>query len=98
MSQPTSGAAASTLQAAPVQQPVVHRVAYFGFNGPIDSGAVTRICGALNTAVNNGYNEIYLAMNSPGGYIPDGIFLYNHIQALPIPVTMHNTGSVSSVA
>lgn len=74
------------------------KTAYLGFCGPIDSASVTKICQMVNTAVNNGFDEIYLNLNSPGGYMGDGIYLYNHFRALPVPVTIHNTGSVSSIA
>lgn len=71
---------------------------YFGFTGAIESGSVARICAALNTAVNNNCAEAYLAFSSLGGYTADGIFLYNYLRALPIPVTIHATGNIASVA
>ena len=74
------------------------KTAYFGFTGPIEPQGVTRLCSALNHAVNNEFDEVYLAFSSSGGYVADGIFLYNHIKALPLRVTIHNTGSVSSIA
>lgn len=74
------------------------RIAYYGFTGAIESGSVTRISAALNHAVNNGYDSVYLAFSSLGGYIADGVYLYNHIRALPIPITIHATGNVASVA
>ena len=74
------------------------KIAYFGFSGLIDSGSVTRIATALNHSVNNKYDGVYLAFSSLGGMIADGVFLYNHIRSLPIPVTIHATGNVASVA
>lgn len=74
------------------------KIVYFGFTGPIESGSVTRICAALNHAINTGAGEIYLTFSSLGGYTADGIFLYNHLRALPIPVTIHATGNIASVA
>lgn len=74
------------------------KIVYFGFSGPIDSGSVTRISSALNHAVNGKYDGVYLAFSSLGGMIADGVFLYNHIRAMPIPVTIHATGNVASVA
>ncbi len=74
------------------------KIAYFGYCGLIDSAGVTRIAGALNTAVNGQYDEVYLCFSSNGGYVGDGVFLYNHIRSLPIPVTVHNTGTVASIA
>lgn len=74
------------------------KIAYFGFTGPIEHGGVTRIAAAMNHAVNNAFDEVVLAMSSGGGYVSDGIYLYNHIKSLPIPVTIYNTGSISSIA
>jgi ATP-dependent Clp protease, protease subunit len=74
------------------------KIAYIGYCGLIDSSGVTRICGALNTAVNNQFDGVYLCLSSNGGYVGDGIFLYNHIRSLPIQITIHNTGTVASIA
>ncbi|SDB31190.1 ATP-dependent Clp protease proteolytic subunit [Bauldia litoralis] len=76
----------------------MNNTAYYGFNGPIDSHSVTRLCATLNHGVNNGAGEIYLTFSSLGGYTADGIYLYNHIRALPVPVTIHATGNIASVA
>jgi ATP-dependent Clp protease protease subunit len=73
-------------------------IAYYGFTGPIDPNSVTRLCAAINHGVNNGASGIYLTFSSLGGYTADGIYLYNHIRAMPIPVTIHATGNVASVA
>ena len=74
------------------------KVAYYGFSGIIDSDSVTRLASAFNAATNSGYDEIYFCMNSLGGYVGDGVFLYNHIRSLPIQVVAHNTGGVHSIA
>jgi ATP-dependent protease ClpP protease subunit len=73
-------------------------IQYFGFAGLIDPTSATRIAAAFNTAVNQGAGGIYLCLSSPGGLVGDGIYLYNHIRALPIPVTVHNIGTVASIA
>src|ERR1700722_4637455 len=74
------------------------KVAYVGYCGLIDSAGVTRVCQNLNGAINQQFDSIYLCISSNGGYIGDGVFLFNHIRALPIPVTIHNTGMVASIA
>jgi ATP-dependent Clp protease protease subunit len=74
------------------------KIAYLGYTGAIDSHGVGRIAGALNNAVNGSFDEAQLSFSSLGGYVSDGIYLYNHIRALPINVVIHNTGSVSSIA
>ena len=73
-------------------------VAYFGFTGPIEPGGVGRLAGALNSAVNSGVTTVHLAFSSNGGYVSDGVYLYNHIRALPLHLVIYNTGSVGSIA
>jgi ATP-dependent Clp protease protease subunit len=73
-------------------------VAYFGFTGPIEPTGVGRLAGALNSAVNGGIERVHLAFSSNGGYVADGIYLYNHIRALPLHLVIYNTGSVGSIA
>ena len=74
------------------------KIAYLGYTGPIDSEGVGRIASAINNAVNNSSDEVHLCFSSLGGYVSDGIFLYNHIRGLPLNVVIHNVGSVSSIA
>ncbi len=73
-------------------------VGYFGFTGMIEPGGVGRIAGALNSAVNSGLEQVQLSFSSNGGYVADGIYLFNHIRALPLHLVIYNTGSVSSIA
>lgn len=74
------------------------KIAYYGFTGQIDPSGVTRISAAFNQAVNRNYDEVHLSFSSVGGYVADGIFLYNHIKGLPIKTVIYNTGSVCSIA
>ena len=73
-------------------------IAWFGFTGMIEPQGVGRLAGALNQAANSGVEEVRLAFSSNGGYVADGVYLYNHIRALPLRVVIYNTGSVSSIA
>ncbi|MHA6299693.1 ATP-dependent Clp protease proteolytic subunit [Devosia sp. CAU 1758] len=73
-------------------------VAFFGYTGPIEPGGVGRLAGALNSAVNEGVERVTLAFSSNGGYVADGVYLYNHIRALPLHLVIYNTGSVGSIA
>jgi ATP-dependent Clp protease protease subunit len=59
---------------------------------------VSRIAAALNVALDRKIDEVQLCISSHGGFVSDGIFLYNHIRGLPLRVVMHNTGSVASIA
>lgn len=71
---------------------------YYGFTGPIDSSNATRIASALNHAANEQYDKVHIAFSSLGGYVADGVFLYNLIRAMPYTTVIHNTGSVASIA
>lgn len=71
---------------------------YFGYTGMIEPSGVGRIAGALNAAVNDGVEEVHLSFSSNGGYVADGVYLHNHIRALPLRLVIYNTGSVSSIA
>ena len=73
-------------------------VAYFGFTGLIEPSGVGRIAAALNSAANAEVGTVHLAFSSNGGYVADGIYLFNHIRALPLHLVVYNTGSVSSIA
>ncbi|HEY1961654.1 MAG TPA: ATP-dependent Clp protease proteolytic subunit [Rhizomicrobium sp.] len=73
-------------------------VCHFGYAGGIDSAGVTRIAAALNSAANAGADEVHFCFSSMGGYVADGIYLYNHIRALPLRLVAYNVGSVSSIA
>ena len=77
---------------------VGRKVAYLGYTGQIDSDGVGRVAAALNRAVNARFDEVQLCFSSLGGYVSDGIYLYNHIRGLPINTVVHNIGSVSSIA
>lgn len=64
----------------------------------IDDDGVTRVSAAFNLAVNEGCDEVHLCFSSLGGYVHSGIYLYNHIRALPLRVVAHNAGTVASIA
>lgn len=87
---------AEPLHAVPEQRPLQTR--HLTYTGGIDAAGVTRIIAALNGAVNDGCVDVHLCFNSLGGYVADGIYLYNHIRSLPINIAIHNSGSVSSIA
>jgi ATP-dependent Clp protease protease subunit len=87
---------AEPLRAVPERQPI--KSCYLTYTGGIDAAGVTRIAAALNNAMSDGCSDLHLCFNSLGGYVADGIYLYNHIRSLPIDVVIHNSGSVSSIA
>lgn len=73
-------------------------IRFYSFIGGIDDQTAGRIAMALNSAVNDGAEGVHLSFSSWGGLITSGVFLHNHIRAMPIPITIHATGSVESIA
>jgi len=73
------------------------KIAYLGYCGSIDSAGVTRLCQNLNGAVNQQFDSVYLCLTSLGGYVGDGVYLFNHIRSLPIPVAIHNYCSRNAI-
>lgn len=42
--------------------------------------------------------RLYFLFSSTGGSVDAGIAMHNYLRALPVPITMHNTGSIDSIA
>lgn len=74
------------------------RAVYLAFTGEINADASTRFAAALSAAVNQDFNEVHLSFSSPGGLVSEGVFLYNHVRALPIKTVIYNTSTVLSIA
>src|SRR5579863_577549 len=73
-------------------------VMYATLAGPVDSQMVQRVFGSMSIALNNGIKRVHLLLQSQGGFVSDGICLYNYLRKLPITLTTYNAGSVMSVA
>ncbi len=43
-------------------------------------------------------DQLYFLFSSSGGSVDAGISIYNFLRALPVPIVMHNTGSIDSIA
>lgn len=60
------------------------------------SNRVMQICTELHQQ--HDADHLYFLLSSPGGQVRAGITLYNFLESLPIQVTMHNTGTIDSIA
>lgn len=72
-------------------------VVYATFSGEINQDTVGRIISGV-TSVMGQVSHLHVLFNSTGGFISDGICLYNFFRALTIDLTLYNGGSVSSIA
>ena len=68
------------------------------FFGAIREPRTTNFRSALCAMVNEGAKKITILFASEGGSTDDGIALFTYLRALPVELTMHAIGVVSSIA
>jgi ATP-dependent Clp protease protease subunit len=71
---------------------------YAVFCSSIDQASVQRILNGVALATQNQVKHLHILFQSIGGFIGDGICLYNFLRTCPIDVTIYNAGSVQSIA
>jgi ATP-dependent Clp protease protease subunit len=69
---------------------------YLIFCGSIDGGSAQKIANALSNAANQRAKSVHLVMQTAGGSVADGVFLYNLFRSTPIDLTLYNIGSIAS--
>jgi ATP-dependent Clp protease protease subunit len=70
---------------------------YAVFCGSIDQNTAQIISHSLLGAIQRQAKHIHLALQSSGGFVGDGIFLYNLFRAASIEMTLYNIGQISSI-
>jgi ATP-dependent protease ClpP protease subunit len=78
-----------------VKQSVRENV-YGIFCGDINAANTQKLVQNLTAASNLGVKHVHLLFQSWGGFLGDGIFIYNLLRSFPIPVTLYNAGQVAS--
>lgn len=69
------------------------------FVGPITTSSCTKLRALCCDLVSeNNAEEITIMISSRGGALLEGFALYNFLQSLPVKLTMHNIGTVQSIA
>lgn len=71
-------------------------ISYYGGINEARTRTVMDTCANLLAQAKPG--KLYFLFSSGGGSVDAGMALYNFLRALPVPIVMHNTGSVDSVA
>jgi ATP-dependent Clp protease protease subunit len=72
--------------------------AYFTLSGDVNSNMVQRVFSATAEMSSMGTQTAHILLQSHGGFISDGICLYNYLSNLPIRFVMYNAGAVASIA
>jgi ATP-dependent protease ClpP protease subunit len=76
-------------------QPAPENV-YGIFCGDINAQTTQKLVQNLTIASNIGVKNVHILFQSWGGFVGDGIFLYNMLRSFPVPVTLYNAGQVAS--
>ncbi len=72
-------------------------VVYGAFTGEISQANLPRIVLGLGNLIQGGTVSAHFAFQTFGGFVGDGIFLYNLFRQIPLDLTIYNIGNVSSI-
>ena len=66
--------------------------------GDINAANAAKLVNGLTTVGVNGTKRIHILFQSWGGFVGDGVFLYNALKKFSIEVVLYNAGQVASAA
>jgi len=72
--------------------------AWYTLSGDVNSDMVHRVFDAVADMTEDGVETAHILLQSNGGYVSDGLCLYNYLRNLPIKIVMYNGGAVASIA
>ncbi len=72
--------------------------AWFTLSGDVNSDMVHRVFEAVSSMTEAGIDTAHILIQSNGGYVSDGLCLYNFLTNAPIKFVMYNGGAVASIA
>lgn len=79
-------------------EPNAEKVGYFTLSGDVNSSMVQRVFSATAHMSSEGTETAHILLQSHGGFISDGICLYNYLSNLPIRFVIYNSGAIASIA
>ena len=72
--------------------------AWYTLSGDVNSDMVHRMFEAIAEMTEDGIETAHILLQSNGGYVSDGLCLYNYMANAPIEFVMYNGGAVASIA
>jgi ATP-dependent Clp protease protease subunit len=72
--------------------------AYFTLSGDVNSDMVHRVFEAVSGMSEAGIETAHILLQSNGGYVSDGLCMYNFLANAPLKFVMYNAGAVASIA
>lgn len=73
-------------------------VGYFTLTGDVNSDMVRRVFDAISLFSSDQLRTAHILLQSNGGYVSDGICIYNTLRNGPTEIVMYNAGAVASIA
>ncbi|HEY5798802.1 MAG TPA: ATP-dependent Clp protease proteolytic subunit [Burkholderiaceae bacterium] len=71
--------------------------AYYTLSGDVNNDMVSRVFDGTARMSEDGITTAHILFHSHGGYVSDGICLYNYLSNLPVNIVMYNCGVVASI-
>src|ERR1700739_1168224 len=78
-------------------QPATPKEVYAVFCGSIEQKSAERIVAQLTGASVGKIEHVHALFQTAGGYVADGVFLYNFFRTIPIEISLYNAGQISSI-
>jgi ATP-dependent Clp protease protease subunit len=72
--------------------------AWFTLSGDVNSDMVHRVFESVAAMAADGIDTAHILVQSNGGYVSDGLCLYNFLANSPVEFVMYNGGAVASIA
>lgn len=81
------------------EEPVIsEKEAWYTLSGDVNSDMVHRVFEAVSGMTEDGIDTAHILVQSNGGYVSDGLCLYNFMANSPVKFVMYNAGAVASIA
>jgi ATP-dependent Clp protease protease subunit len=90
-------ATTTTTTATTTTPPPVPEVAYAIFCGTIEQVTGEKIVNSLTAGMAAKIKHVHILFQTAGGYVGDGVFLYNLFRTIPVEITLYNAGQISSI-
>lgn len=73
------------------------KTVYISFSAEINPTTSEQLLAASFNMIREGFDHLYYLFSTPGGFVANGIAIYNTLRSLPVKTTMHNMGNIDSI-
>jgi ATP-dependent protease ClpP protease subunit len=73
------------------------QLVYVSFSAEINIKTTESLIAVMSNLVNLNVQQVYLVLNTPGGFVANGLNLYNVLRGMPFNLVTHNAGNIDSI-